>query len=111
MRKVAANRIVRLPENDVQTLRVIEIADSGECEARSNPLDGEVCGTEWLAGIIILAPFEVRRKGEEAFSEMVARLAKGRGKASDGGYRAYWVHPFDCVRMTFFPSTTIAMLK
>lgn len=111
MRKIAVNMVVRIPENAVSNHQVIGISEDGFCISCTR-LEEETAETEWLSGIIILAPLNVSRENGENFQRMVKRLCLMSANIElIKGCKAYLVSPFDIAKMSFVDDSCIFLLK
>lgn len=130
MMKLASHRIYDARLSRLYSFQVLERGKDGTF--RIYPFREEISGTEWLPGMLILAPFAVTRVPGEGFRDFLTRLKVAAGeeaagpveeepamKAGNGeeGWQAgkeirvYWITPFNVTDMEFLPDSQIRELR
>lgn len=108
MKRFATHRVYSLLTAEVKCSQILELDENGAV-SKLYPFMEEVCGTEWLPGLIVLSPFPIHRKTGECFADFKKRMQDYTLASSP--LRAYWVHPFNVSAMEFLENSCIISLK
>lgn len=92
MRRIAAQRLLLAATGELLSRHAVEMDGEGEV-IRWYPFSGEIAHTEWLNGLLVLAPAQITLLPEETFEAFRRRIA-GNFSAS-APLRAYLMTPFN----------------
>lgn len=105
MKRFAARRIYLSSEQRMLDLHVVELDDSGIVRTVF-PLREEISHTEWVSGIIVIAPGFPPRRPEEPFSGYADRL---RSQPAEP-LHAVRIAPFNLSATEFTPRSRVIPL-
>lgn len=112
MRYFAAHRVWIWNRNEMLGICRVGVDDETRCVKSVEPFDGEVERTEWLGGLIAVAPGCPPRFEGEPFARYKARALSewSSVEADSSPLYAYHFSSFDVSAMEFHPSARIVRL-
>lgn len=108
MKRFAANRVCWVSAHELKRNQVVELDNLSHEVLRTFSLQEEVCHTEWIGGIILLAETCPQKMERECFAAFLKRVEASCSEL--GILHAYHITAFDVNSMEFTTKSRIVLL-